>query len=319
MNEYTTTKTTSEMNRKEFIKLASTGILAVSMIHPVSLFAASDDPKKHAKTISKQVRKDFFTYACSGALFLHLNRNYGYPKEDQALAVGTLSGGIIQEGYQCGMLWGSTLAAGAESFRRYGNSSQAIRSAITTTQQLLKSFSARAKCIYCRDITGVKWSKKMSIAKYMITGKMFKCLNIGKKWAPEAFQAANEGFAITPVDKQAISCATEVARKMGASDEEAIMVSGLAGGMGLSGHACGAVATAVWIKSLAWYKENPDSSARDMYNPNAKAILSTFYKETGSDMLCSNICGKQFNSIEEHTEFVKNGGCARLIEILAQS
>ena len=307
------------MDRRDFVKLSTAGIIAASLLSSSALMAATKKTENREGMAPKNIRKDFFTYACSGALFLHLNRNYGYPKEDQALAVGALSGGILQEGYQCGMLWGSTLAVGAESYRKYGNSNQAIHSSITTTHHIMKSFSARAKCIYCRDITGCEWSKKMGIAKYMITGKMFKCLHIGKKWAPEAIQAANEGFSVAPANGQAISCATEMARKMGASDEEAIMVSGLAGGMGLSGHACGAVATAVWLKSLAWNKENPNASPKGMYNAQAKAILSTFYKETGSEMLCSKICGRHFNSIEEHAEFVKNGGCSKLIELLAQA
>ncbi|MGD2033609.1 MAG: C-GCAxxG-C-C family (seleno)protein [Bacteroidales bacterium] len=313
-------KVTKSMSRRDFVRISATGAIAASMLNSTVLMAATKRPEDKEGMTPKDIRKDFFTYACSGALFLHLNRYYGYPKEDQAFAVAALSGGILQEGYQCGMLWGSTLAVGAESFREYGNGNQAICSVITTTQHLMRSFSARAKCIYCRDITGVEWSKKLSIPKYMITGKMFKCLNIGKKWAPEAIQAASEGFSdtSTQVPEQVVSCASEVARKMGASEEEAIMVSGLAGGMGLSGHACGALATAVWIKSLAWYKENPDPDTKEMYNPHTKATLDAFYKETGSEMLCSKICGKHFSSVKEHTEFIQNGGCSKLIELLSK-
>ena len=314
-------KVTKGMSRRDFVKVSTTGAIAASVLSSSALMAATKKREYKEGMAPKNIRKDFFSYACSGALFLHLSRDYGYPKEDQAFAIAALSGGIMQEGYQCGMLWGSTLAAGAESYRKYGTSNQAIYTAITTTQHLMKSFSDRAKCIYCRDVTGVDWSKKGSIAKYMVTGKMLKCMHIGKKWAPEAIQAAKEGFSASPtnIQGQAISCATEVARKMGASDEEAIMVSGLAGGMGLSGHACGAVATAVYLKSLAWRKENPNASPKEMYNQQAKALLNTFYKKTGSEMLCSNICGKHFNSIEEHTEFIKNGGCSKLIELFAKA
>ena len=42
--------------------------------------------------------------------------------------------------------------------------------------------------------------------------------------------------------QEPISCASEVAAKMGASDEEMVMVAGFAGGLGLSGNACGALA-----------------------------------------------------------------------------
>jgi hypothetical protein len=153
----------------------------------------------------------------------------------------------------------------------------------------------------------------------MITGKMFKCLNIAKNWAPEAIQSAEQRLPATneKTQKQCVSCASEVARKMGAGDEETIMVAGLAGGMGLSGNACGALGAAVWIKSLSWFKNHPES--KDMYNPDAKTTLIKFYDTTNNEMLCQKICGRQFQSVDEHTKFVKNGGCSKLIEVLAHS
>ena len=149
------------ISRRDFVKVSAAGAIAASVLNPATLLAGTKSPEDREGMTPKNIRKDFFTCACSGALFLHLNRYYGYPKEDQAPATGTLSGGILQEGYQCGMLYGSTLAAGAESFRKYGKSSLAICSAVTVTQHLMKSFSARAKCIHCRDITGAEWSKKL--------------------------------------------------------------------------------------------------------------------------------------------------------------
>jgi hypothetical protein len=217
------------------------------------------------------------------------------------------------------MLWGSALAAGAESFRRYSDTGLAIGKAVKTTQNLLESFQKRAECINCRDITNTEWSKKGSILKYMIRGTMFKCLNIAKKWAPEAIHAAEGGLHDTcrKINKKCLSCASEVAGKMGAGKEEIVMVSGFAGGIGLSGNACGALGAAIWIKSLNWFRKHPES--RDMYHPDAKSTLNIFYETTNSEMLCHKICGRQFQSVDEHTEFVKNGGCARLIDALALS
>jgi hypothetical protein len=36
-------------------------------------------------------------------------------------------------------------------------------------------------------------------------------------------------------------------------------------------------------------------------------------------MECSEICGQRFNSVNEHTEFIKNGGCSKLLDVLAKS
>ena len=148
---------------------------------------------------------------------------------------------------------------------------------------------------------------------------MFKCLNIAKKWAPEALQSSEDGLnnSKKELPDHAVSCAAEVAGKMGVDIEKAIMVAGLAGGIGLSGNACGALGAAVWLKSIAWLKENPDS--RDLYNPYANRTLAAFEQETNSKYLCKEICGKRFQSIEEHTDFIDNGGCKKLIETIAQA
>ena len=145
------------------------------------------------------------------------------------------------------------------------------------------------------------------------------CFNLAENWLPEAIQSAKEGLSQEPTasNQKPISCATKVAKKMGATDEEQIMVAGFAGGLGLSGNACGALSTAIWMNSLAWAKEHPDKSA--FKNKNAKATLKAFNKETNSEMLCHNICQQQFKTIEEHTQFIKNGGCSKLIETLAES
>jgi hypothetical protein len=48
-------------------------------------------------------------------------------------------------------------------------------------------------------------------------------------------------------------------------------------------------------------------------------MLRAFKAATGSEMLCQRITGRRFQSVGEHTEFVKNGGCAGLIDLLASS
>lgn len=36
-------------------------------------------------------------------------------------------------------------------------------------------------------------------------------------------------------------------------------------------------------------------------------------------MLCQQITERRFNSVAEHTEFIQNGGCDKLIDLLARS
>ena len=256
--------------------------------------------------------------ACSSTFFYILNREFGYPKEAEVRAAEPLAGDIMLQGYQCGMLWGSVMAAGAEA-RRHDDRGQAIAVAITATQHIMESFINRTQSADCLDITSCDWKNKLSIAKYFLTGKFLSCFTLAEKWAPEVILAATEGLSREQTDlpEQALSCATEVAKKMGASDEQALMVAGFAGGMGLSGNACGALSAAIWLNTIAWYSEQPKKSL--LSNPKAKKTLEAFQGATDYEFLCHKISGQRFKTIDDHTEFIKNGGCDELINVLAQS
>lgn len=214
------------------------------------------------------------------------------------------------------MLWGSSLGVGAEAFRRYENRDKATGVAIKATQHILESFRKRTKTIECYDITNCDWTSKLSMAKYFITGKFLLCFTLAEEWAPEAIDAAEEGLAKEwDLPNECISCASEVAKKMGASDEEMVMVAGFAGGLGLSGNACGALCAAIWMKNLERCRQNEKTSYKD---PDSDENLEKFYAATDNEIRCEKIIGKTFKNAEDHTEYIKNGGCNKLINVLAQ-
>ena len=112
-----------------------------------------------------------------------------------------------------------------------------------------------------------------------------------------------------------MSCASELIRLMGGSEEHILMAAGLAGGLGLSGNGCGALAAAIWMNSLIQIKKGIKESAS--FDPNTDPTLKTFYEETDYEIECANICGQKFATLEEHTEFLQKGGCRKLIEVLS--
>ncbi|MBI9055227.1 MAG: C-GCAxxG-C-C family protein [Bacteroidales bacterium] len=256
---------------------------------------------------------------CSHAFFYILNREFGHPKPHEERAIDPLAGGILQQGYQCGMLWGASMAVGAESFRRHKDVSKAIGLAIKATQHIMKSFNDRTKCIECEDFTKTDFKNKWSFAKYMFSGKFLSCYKLAENWAPEAIKAAHEGLELDQNDssQQAISCASEVVRKMGGSEEEMVMVAGFAGGLGLSGSGCGALSASIWKTILELVKK--ESWKYSMSDPNSEKIIQNFFQETDYKMECNDICGMFFKTIDEHSEFIKNGGCNKLIDILANN
>jgi hypothetical protein len=258
---------------------------------------------------------------CSQALCFLLDREFGCLKENEERATDPLAGGIWRRGHQCGMLWGSVMAAGAEASRRHADRDRAIGVAMAASQRLLESFIGRAGSADCRDITGCDWTSAWSIAKHMLSGKVFRCFTLAEEWAPEAILAAGEGLAgdMTGLPRRPLSCASEVAGKMGASDEEMVLVAGFAGGIGLSGNACGALGAAIWMKTLAWCREHPGKTAPFFNNPGMKNILQAFDEATGSEMCCQKITGRRFKTAGEHAKFIADGGCDTLIDLLARA
>jgi hypothetical protein len=256
---------------------------------------------------------------CSRTFMYILNREFGNPMETEERAADPLAGGIMQQGYQCGMLWGSALAVGAESFRWCGNCDQGIGLAITATQTIMASFLKRAKNTDCFDITKADFTKKYGIAKYLIFGKALTCIKLADKWAPEAIRTAVEALSYKQagLPQQPVSCASEVVKKMGGSEKEMVMVAGFAGGLGLSGNACGALSASIWMKTLKWCRENPGKALYP--NPKAKETLEEFLAAVDYEFLCHKISGQRFQSTEDHTQFIKSGGCDKLIDLLARS
>jgi len=320
-------KDNGKMNRRKFLKLtaagaATTGVAAL-MINSDRLFTTTTAFENNSKTIPRDVKKTFAKCgACSHTFFYLLNREFGYPKVNEESASDPLAGGLMSKQQQCGMLWGSTLAVGAESFRRNKNRDQSIAVAINATQHLVESFSKRAKSVNCRDIIGIDISNKFDIAKFMLKSlpsgfTNMVCMNLAEKWAPEAIQSANDGLSDKQTDfaQPPLCCTCEVAKRMGAGDEELVTVAGFAGGIGLSGNACGALSAAIWLNTLAWCRKNPGQSG--YLNPNSEEILKAFYSATDSEILCHKISGKRFKTIGDHTKFINNGGCHLLINELA--
>ena len=209
------------------------------------------------------------------------------------------------------------MAVGAESFRKNSESGQATATTILATRHIMDSFEKRTGSIECEEITQCDFTNKKSFLKYMLSGKFVNCFKLAGKWAPEALNAAREGLGTNGVDlpRETMSCASEVVRQMGGNEEEMAMVAGFAGGLGLSGNGCGALAAAVWMNAMSYNRDNPGKAAP--YDPESNETLKVFYEETDYEMMCDKICGQRFSSPEDHTQFLKEGGCKKLIRVLS--
>ncbi|MFC2036339.1 C-GCAxxG-C-C family (seleno)protein, partial [Chloroflexota bacterium] len=89
-----------------------------------------------------------------------VDRSFDHPLKLEESATNPHAGGIMNQGYQCGMLWGAALAAGAQAYRLLGSGPQAETAAIIAAQRLVESFRARVKHINCLEIIELDMHKK---------------------------------------------------------------------------------------------------------------------------------------------------------------
>jgi len=229
------------------------------------------------------------------------------------------AGGILQHGYQCGMIWGAVLAAGAQAYRAFDPGPQAETMAVIASQRLVESFRTFHGEINCLEITDLDRSSsawKMFYV-FLIKGKTIDCFRMSGKYAKTAFNEINTAYSQTQINvsPSPVSCAAMLAKKMGLSDMHAAMASGLAGGIGLSGGACGALGAAIWIFGMKSIREGAGKITYK--DPGALEIINAFLKYTDYEFECSEIAGRKFESVEDHAAYLCEGGCSKLIQALS--
>ena len=131
-----------------------------------------------------------------------------------------------------------------------------------------------------------------------------------------AFREINMAFSEPHISVPGapVSCVAAFVRKAGLSEQHAVMAAGLAGGIGLSGGACGALGAAIWIIGMNTIRDGKKMKFKD---PRALEVIDKFLKCSDYEFECSEIVGRKFANIEDHAEYLKEGGCADLIDLLA--
>lgn len=273
-----------------------------------------------APTRLRTVRTFLRTGTCSATLFNVLNRSHGEPMAVEERASDPLAGGIMMHGYQCGQLWGAALAAGAEAHRRFGAGALSETKAILATREATTAFTAQNGHTDCYEITGLArgTSKLRLLSKLVLKGGPVHCFAMAARYAPAALAAIDRALS-EPQEPGCpaagpVSCASMAARRMGAGDRDAVTVAGLAGGIGLSGGGCGALGAAIWLSGLVCLRRGvPKIGFRD---PAAEALVERFLSRTKYEFECSAIVGRRFESVADHAEHVRGGGCSAILDAL---
>jgi hypothetical protein len=252
-----------------------------------------------------------------------VDSSFDHPLNLEEGAVSPLAGGILGNGYQCGMLWGAVLAAGAQVYRHFGSGELAETKAVLTAQSLVEVFRARNKHINCSEITEMNWkgsstrSLAAQVLKFFLKGGPIVCFSMSASYARLAFNEMNSAFSDKQIEVPAppVSCAAMVAKRMGVSDLHTVMAAGFAGGIGLSGGGCGALGAAIWIIGMDYIQQNNRKPGLD--NPVASAAVEKYLESADYEFECSKIVGRKFEDIADHVSYLRDGGCAKIIETLS--
>ena len=231
-----------------------------------------------------------------------------------------LAGGVSNHGYQCGILWGGALYAGARAYRQHGSGRPAETKAIMATQRVLELFRSLTKNkTNCRDMTGLDLTGKIRLTreslKFLVRGGPVYCVRVLVKYARAIYDDMPTAFPEIQGDTaRPVSCASRLAQKAGASDQHAVTAAGLAGGIGLSGGGCGALGAAIWIYAMNHRK---DPGINRLPYAGIDAMIDELSRKTGGKLECGAIVGRRFENVSDHAEFLRDGGCDEIIEALA--
>ena len=153
--------------------------------------------------------------------------------------------------------------------------------------------------------------------KFFLKGGPIACFSMTANYARLAFDETNSAFpeVLLEVPTQPVSCAGLVAQQTGASDLHTVMAAGMAGGIGLSGGGCGALGAAIWLIGMDTMRQNNQKPGLD--TPMASAAVERYLEASDYEFECSKIVGRNFESVTDHANYLRGGGCAKIIAALA--
>jgi hypothetical protein len=183
----------------------------------------------------------------------------------------------------------------------------------------VETFRTQNKHTDCMEITEIDLSSpttRMIVRFLLKSGARGSCLGMAARYAQAALREINAILSEEPIEAPPapLSCSALLAQKMGASEMHTAMVAGFAGGIGLSGSACGALGAAIWMSGMSSLKESGKTA---LETSGARETIESFLKCSDYEFECSKIVGRKFESVDDHAGYIRRGGCSQIIQLLA--
>jgi len=234
-------------------------------------------------------------------------------------------------GHACGLLTGAALAAGFLANERFNDNETRSTAALHITIQLAKAYPELTGSVNCRDISEANFTNLRGRLRYLQEGKGRMCGRIHLKWSSQAhalIDTALTEFEQNRPDRECANCAAQTMNKIaawvGMEAENSALVAGLAGGVGLLGNVCGALATGVYALSVSQYLEKESKKRDSRIRGSLQELTGAGFKGPATQLrhafidrfdseLCLQIAQRPFQDIEDHSAFIEQGGCREVI------
>ncbi len=238
-------------------------------------------------------------------------------------------------GYACGLLTGAALATGFLARMRFDDDETRSTAVLHTTIQLAKTHPELTGSVNCREITEVDFTNLSGRLRYLREGKGRMCGRLHLKWSPQAHDLIDQElteFEKNEPHRACANCAVQtmkaVAGSVGLENDDSVLVAGLAGGVGLLGNVCGALAAGVYALSLSRYLEKGDVKRDSRVKGSLQELTGAGFRGPATELrlafinrfdseLCSQITGRRFHDIEGYSAFIEQGGCQDVVEFVA--
>jgi hypothetical protein len=290
-------------------------------------------------TLNEKISRDLAKYwflrcvACSEASMTTQMCGFGFEEQVYEQAIHAFSGGFMHRGHACGLLTGVVLAAGFVAQQRFKDDKSKSGAILHTAVELAREFPEYSGFLNCREITEKDLTKLGGRLSYYREGLGKMCGRLHLKWAPRAQELIEKSLMDYKPKSPCANCAVRTMQELGASTRletwEPTLMAGFAGGIGLSGNVCAALASGVYSMTTNYQisrrKKKRDSqfrgSVEELTGKNYRGTLTNFwlkFTEHFGSVLCIDIIDRHFENVEDHASFVDQGGCENVINFVSK-
>ena len=230
----------------------------------------------------------------------------------------------MQRGHQCGMLWGADAGGGSRSFPPPRRTATGPSARPWPPPSAWSSHSRRRTgSVNCRDITGCDLAEPFGSSKYFLTGQVLHAASVSKaKWAPEAIGRRGKDWTAPDADPSPGQRSAALPRSPGKwapAMKSMVMVAGFGRRHRLERRRLRRPGRGDLDEHPGLVPGAPREKRGLFKDPEAKKYIAGIHGRPAAKSSAIKYAGGVSKRRGEHTEFIKNGGCDKLVQVLARS